>query len=99
MRVDVIEVAADGSAAVPTAERLRELPLHNLAALTLEDWDKVYFGAVPYLQAMRALASIRDDYGMDTGADIVAYFLANANSWRGPMARAIKAELRRRLGR
>ena len=68
-------------------------PLFNIANEIAGDWKKPYFGAVPYLEAMKALGSISDDYGYDTGSSIVMYFLANANTWRGDAARRIKAEL------
>jgi hypothetical protein len=58
------------------------------------NWPKPYFGAVPYLRAMATLSSINEYYGLDSGHSIVLYFLANANSWRGPEARRIKAELK-----
>jgi hypothetical protein len=50
------------------------------------------------LDAMASLVSIKDDYGHDRGDMIVRYFLSNATSWRGPMARKIKAELKSMLG-
>lgn len=77
-------------------EDLRELPLRSLAGLIHQDWQKPYFGAVPYIQAMYALQSIDDAYGLDDGHGIVCYFLANARTWRGPTAKAVKAELKRR---
>jgi hypothetical protein len=61
------------------------------------DWVKPYFGAVPYLDAMGTLNSIRDSYYYDDASDIVRYFLANANTWKGETARAIKAELKAML--
>lgn len=57
-------------------------------------WDKPYFGAVPYLQAMLSMGSVDDKYGFDDGRSIVMYFLANARTWRGDDARRIKAELK-----
>lgn len=57
-------------------------------------WKKPYFGAVPYLEAMKSLSSARDAYGFDSGKEIVLYFLANASGWRGEDARRIKAELK-----
>lgn len=69
-------------------------PLYEIAYEIAADWKPVYFGAVPYLQAMHALRSIEEDYYDDTGLSIVLYFLANANTWRGPTARRIKNELR-----
>ena len=62
------------------------------------DWAKPYFGAVPYLQAMHSLDSIDDDYYEDSGKSVVLYFLANASTWRGEKARAIKAELKKLAG-
>lgn len=68
-------------------------PLYEIAAEIRKDWKKVYFGAVPYLQAMGTLNSVNDKYGCDDAKSIVIYFLANANSWRGETARRIKKEL------
>ena len=58
-----------------------------------KDWKNVYFGAVPYLNAMEELKSIDDNYGLDSGKVIVMYFLANAQTWRGDTARRIKKQL------
>ena len=57
-------------------------------------WPRPYFGAVPYLDAMLSLELISDSYGADSAADIVRYFLSNAATFRGPEARALKAELK-----
>lgn len=73
--------------------------LRDIAEEIMADWPKPYFGAVPYLRAMHALDSINDFYGADSGRSIVAYFLANAQTWKGPVARSIKEELKRMLGR
>jgi hypothetical protein len=62
-----------------------------------KDWAKPYFGAVPYLDAMRHLDTIRDRYYFDDAETIVRYFLSNATSWKGETARAIKAELKSML--
>jgi hypothetical protein len=35
---------------------------------------------------------------MDSAKSIVLYFLANANTWRGEKARAIKVELKKIAG-
>lgn len=58
------------------------------------DWKKVYFGAVPYLDAMSGLDKVTDKYWAETGKDIVLYFLANAGTWRGEVAKRVKAELK-----
>lgn len=77
---------------------LKSKSLSELAGMIRKDWaGKVYFGAKPYLSAMSTLNSIDDEYGMDSGKSIVAYFLANATTWRGQVARDVKKELNRRL--
>lgn len=69
-------------------------PLHEIAREIKANWPKPYFGAVPYLDAMASLSSINDNYGMDDARSIVAYFLSNATTWRGEVARKVKAELK-----
>lgn len=68
--------------------------LSTIANEITENWAKPYFGAVPYLQAMLSLDKISDKYGYDDGRSIVRYFLANAQSWRGDVAKRVKAELK-----
>jgi hypothetical protein len=68
-------------------------PLSTIAREVRQDWKKVYFGAVPYLDAMSTLNAISDNYYSDSGRSIVAYFLANAMTWKGDKAREIKKEL------
>ena len=72
-------------------------PLSTIARDIKQHWTKPYFGAVPYIDAMKALYTIHDYYGCDSAKSVVSYFLANANTWRGPTARAIKAELKEML--
>ena len=68
--------------------------LFLIAREIARDWKKPYFGAVPYIQAMMTMDSPNDNYGYDPGHEIVLYFLANANTWRGEVARRVKAELK-----
>ena len=60
----------------------------------LNHWQKPYFGAVPYLNAMRELHTVNDMYMYDDGKSIVRYFLANASTFRGEDAKRIKSELK-----
>lgn len=69
-------------------------PLHEIAQEIRKEWPKPYFGAVPYIQAMRLLIGVTDVYGSDDAESIVLYFLYNARTWRGETARRIKAELK-----
>lgn len=68
--------------------------MYEIASEIRKDWKNVYFGAVPYLEAMETLNSIEDDYIFDSGLSVVLYFLSNATSWRGETARRVKAELK-----
>jgi hypothetical protein len=68
--------------------------LSVIAAEIRRDWKRVNFAAVPYLQALSELDGIDDTYIHDSARSIVRYFLSNARSWRGPVAKAIKAELK-----
>lgn len=69
-------------------------PLHVIAKEIRGDWRKVYFGAEPYLSAMGTLNSINDKYFYDDARTMVIYFLANAQTWKGDVARRIKKELK-----
>lgn len=62
-------------------------------------WLNVYFGAVPYLEAMLTLdtSDPNDMYMYNTAGDIVRYFLANAQTFRGADAERLKTELKSML--
>lgn len=69
-------------------------PIHEIAREIKKAWgNKVYFGAVPYLEAMLSLNTLKENYGCDSADSIIRYFLANASSFRGEVARAAKKEL------
>jgi len=79
-------------------ERIDEISMRSLYEIVKEirsDWKNVNYAAAPYLDAMGSLNSIQDDYYADSGVSIVLYFLSNASSWRGPVAKRIKAELKK----
>jgi hypothetical protein len=69
-------------------------PLSTIAHDIWRNWPKPYFGAIPYIVALESLTTINDAYGDDSARSVVLYFLANAATWRGDAARAIKAELK-----
>jgi len=71
--------------------------ISEIAAIVSNDWKKVNYAAKPYLEAMYSLEKITDKYYQDSGVSIVAYFLSNARSWTGPVAKEIKTELKKRL--
>lgn len=75
-------------------------PLHEIAAEIMSDNPKAKDESQPigsYCVPMLALDKITDAYFLDSAASIVRYFLANAGTWRGPVARRIKAELKEML--
>jgi hypothetical protein len=72
--------------------------LYDIASEISRDWRKQKGGvgpaAKPYLDAMRTLNDVKDNYGADSAKTIVAYFLSNASQWKGDTARRVKAELK-----
>lgn len=77
----------------------REVPegqrwLHQIADEIVKDWKRPNFGAVPYIEAMRYLATTADAYLDDPGDEIVQRFLTNARTWKGETATRVKAELK-----
>ncbi len=77
-------------------------PIHEIATEIQAVWRKIgkgiYFGAVPYLDAMRSLSDISEAYGLDSGRSVVLYALSNMATFRGADARRLKAELKAHLG-
>jgi hypothetical protein len=71
--------------------------LSDIAREIRQDWQRPYFGAVPYLEAMASLSALSDRYYADDARMVVRYFLVNAGTWRGETARRIKAELKAML--
>jgi hypothetical protein len=71
--------------------------LCSIANECRRDWKNVYFGAVPYLSAMGSLGSINDSYDNDSARSVVLYFLSNATTWRGEVAKRCKLELKAML--
>lgn len=77
---------------------LKDKSISDLAFLILEqDGVKVGAYAKPYLEAMMSIKSINDMYIADTAYEVVVYFLSNAGTMRGEIAREVKAELKRRV--
>lgn len=69
----------------------------HYAKIIADDWKNMSPAARPYVRAMLGLDDIADKYMLDTGSSVVAYFLANAASWRGPVARETKKALNEML--
>jgi hypothetical protein len=83
--------------AAPVVPDVSKMSLAEIVSLIRRDWKKVYFGAVPYLDAMGSMNEVKDSYGADSPGEPVLYFVSNAQTWKGPIAKAVKAELNKRL--
>lgn len=68
--------------------------LYDIAREIRRDWKNVNYAAEPYLAAMSSMMNVSQNYYADSGKSIVLYFLSNAGSWRGEVARRVKAELK-----
>ena len=73
-------------------------PIYQIARDIVRAWPKPYFGAVPYLRALHGLEDGQSSYGYDAARSVVMYFLVNASTFRGPVAKALKAELKSAVG-
>jgi hypothetical protein len=67
--------------------------IHAIAGDIKRIWKKMYFGAVPYVDAMLTLSVRGDHYGLDSSDDILLHFFSNASAFRGDEAKALKYEL------
>ena len=84
-------------------------PLHTIASEAIMDmegiakgkgkyWRNAFPYLAPYADAMLSLDSVSDNYGWDSGREIVCRFISNAATWKGETAKRIKAELRKIVG-
>jgi hypothetical protein len=65
----------------------------EFAMLIRADWKKPTSNAASVLAALATMDSIHHYYGSLKGVWLVETFLLNASSWRGPIARNVKARL------
>lgn len=68
-------------------------PLREIASEISSEWKTPHYSAAPYLAAMHTLTDRNSTYFQDSATSVILYFLSNASTWRGPVARRIKAEL------
>lgn len=69
-------------------------PISEITKEIRADWKKINYAAVPYLNAMSGLDKVTDTYGYEDAKGIILYFLSNAATWRGDVAKRIKLELK-----
>jgi len=73
--------------------------LCDIAKEIRRDWKNLSPYAQPYLEAMFSLTTMDSKYYLDDASGVVAYFLANAATWRGETAKRVKKELNDMLKR
>lgn len=102
MMVSVSEKGAQLVAETPLSlPDLKGLSVSAIASLVYGDkknWvgKRIHPTAAPYLDAMLDLQTVNDSHGFDSGRSTCLYFVCNAGQWRGPLAKAVKAELKAR---
>lgn len=73
-------------------------PIYEIAEDIFSDWSQIGKGVSPYaeqyLDALRTINSIEDNYFFDSADSVVRYFLANAQTYRGAKAKELKSELK-----
>ena len=69
-------------------------PIYEIAKEIRNDWKKMSPYAKPYVDAMMHLNTLDSAFGCDDAKEIITYFLCNASTWRGEVARRIKKELK-----
>ena len=74
--------------------------LRAIASEIERDWPAINNSAArEALECMKTMGTITERFGADpNGYSVVAVFLGNSIGWRGPVARAIKSELRKLSG-
>ena len=84
---------------MPDQLDLSTLDLQDLVAMVYADWDYVNPSAASYLDALDVwdCHELDDPVGNETAEIQIGYLLTHVTGWRGLTARAVKAELRRRL--
>ncbi len=72
-------------------------PLHEIADEITRDpaYAPVRWKAKPYVDAMRYMDTVFDNYGEDPGYLVLAYAISNLGSgYRGETAKKVKAEIK-----
>lgn len=70
---------------------------YEIALDIKRDWTNISPAAKPYTVAMGQMKDFGENYYLDSGESVILYFLANAGTWRGEVARRVKAELKQIL--
>ena len=76
-------------------------PIYEIANDIIRDHKEqgrsLYFGAVPYVEAMQYLDKVTDYFGEDDAVSVLTYAVSNLGTWKGETARAVKKEIKAML--
>ena len=75
----------------------KNFKIYEIAQVIRKDWVKMSPYAKHYVDAMHCIKNIDEMHVADRASSVVNYFLANAQSWRGDIAREVKKELNSRI--
>ncbi len=93
----ILEGDGFGAFRYPVREDEPKQPAHRslseIAGEIRSSWTNMSPHAQPYWRAMQELNSIADTYMHESAEEIIRRFIVNAQGWRGPVAKRIKAEL------
>jgi hypothetical protein len=92
------EMSIIGTPYEALATKLPKMPLYDISEVIQKNWVPINFSAAPYVRAMSTLTSVKDNYYAESASSIILYFLSNASTFKGPVARLVKDELKRRIG-
>lgn len=67
--------------------------LKDIARDIEKSWGRVDPRAKPFLEVLKTLDSVEDNYEADRGVDIVRHFLHHSQRWSGPDADRLRDEL------
>ena len=70
------------------------ITVSEIAHAIAKDWQNISPYAADYLNAMKEIRSVEDNYYADSAKSVILYFLANASTYRGENARSYKALLK-----
>jgi hypothetical protein len=73
-------------------------PLYEICQEIRKDWRTMPEHARAHFRAIEHANSIDEMYGCDSVKSEILYFLGNAQTWKGEVARRIKIELKKLAG-
>ena len=76
-------------------DKINKMNISSIAFEIKNNWVNTNYAAKPYIEAMKYLNNINDNYGLDSAKSIVLYALSNMAAFKGDKAKIIKAHLKK----